>query len=161
MPLPAAALQFPLAHPVVAAVIPGPRTAAEFNENLPLFTLKIPPACGPICATKDLLHPNAPVPAYPCRSCECDPWRTQFFEDVACPDDVIIPTDDRDAWPLYPGHRWIYDKLAVALSQGLDAAPHGVMPPHFPVFSKPIMNLRGMGVGSRAIINQEDLPRLA
>ena len=46
-------------------------------------------------------------------------------------------------------HRWIYDKLAVALSQGLDAAPHGVMPPRFPVFSKPIMNLRGMGSGSQ------------
>ena len=42
VPLPAAALQFPLAHPVVAAVIPGPRNATEFNENLPLFTLKIP-----------------------------------------------------------------------------------------------------------------------
>ena len=47
--------------------------------------------------------------------------------------------------------RWIYDKLAVALSQGLDAAPHGVMPPAFPVFSKPIMNLRGMGTGSQVI----------
>ncbi|MGE0420067.1 MAG: hypothetical protein AB7O80_24950, partial [Acetobacteraceae bacterium] len=39
----------------------------------------------------------------------------------------------------------------VALSQGLQAAPHGVMPPLFPVFSKPLMNLRGMGTGSRVI----------
>jgi hypothetical protein len=82
---------------------------------------------------------------------ECDPWRGQYFDNIACPDDVIIPTDDPDAWQLYPAHRWIYDKLAVALSQGLEAAPHGVMPPHFPVFSKPITNLRGMGVDSRAI----------
>jgi hypothetical protein len=82
---------------------------------------------------------------------QTDPWRVQFFTNVACPDDVIIPTKDWEAWPLYPRHRWIYDKLAVALSQGLDAAPHGVIPPRFPVFSKPIMNLRSMGAGSLPI----------
>ena len=62
-----------------------------------------------------------------------------------------MPTEDADAWLWYPGHRWVYDKLAVALSQGLEAAPHGVMPARFPVFSKPIVNLRGMGTGSRLI----------
>jgi D-threo-aldose 1-dehydrogenase len=63
VPLPAAALQFPLAHPVVAAVIPGPRNAAEFNENLPLFTMKIPPGLWSDLRNEKLLHPNAPVPA--------------------------------------------------------------------------------------------------
>jgi hypothetical protein len=87
---------------------------------------------------------------------ECDPWREQYFRDIACPDDVVIPTDDPDAWTLYPAHRWIYDKLAVALSQGLDAAPHGVIPPSFPVFSKPMVNLRGMGAGSRPIADAAD-----
>jgi hypothetical protein len=76
---------------------------------------------------------------------QTDPWRTQFFQDVACPEAVTIPTKDWEAWTLFPAHRWIYDKLAVALSQGLDAAPHGVPPPHYPVFSKPMMNLRSMG----------------
>ena len=46
--------------------------------------------------------------------------------------------------------------MAVALSQGLEAAPHGVMPPRFPVFSKPTTNLRGMGVGSRVIVSEAD-----
>jgi hypothetical protein len=87
---------------------------------------------------------------------ECDPWRLQYFEHVPCPDDLIIPTDDPDSWQLYPAHRWIYDKMAVALSQGLEAAPHGVTPPGFPVFSKPITNLRGMGIGSRAIASEAD-----
>jgi hypothetical protein len=82
---------------------------------------------------------------------QTDPWRTQFFQNVPCPDDVTIPTKDWEAWPLFPNHRWIYDKLAVALSQGLDAAPHGVIPPRFPVFSKPMMNLRSMGAGSLPI----------
>ena len=62
VPLPAAALQFPLAHPVVAAVIPGPRNAAEVAENLPYFTMKIPPGLWSDLRTEGLLHPNAPVP---------------------------------------------------------------------------------------------------
>src|SRR5665213_928619 len=37
VPLAAAALQFPLAHPQVAAIIPGPRSAAEFTANLALM----------------------------------------------------------------------------------------------------------------------------
>jgi hypothetical protein len=87
---------------------------------------------------------------------ERDVWRLQYFEHVPCPDGVFIPTDDVSAWPLYPAHRWVYDKLAVALSQGLDAAPHGVIPPRFPVFSKPMINLRGMGAGSRVIENEAE-----
>jgi D-threo-aldose 1-dehydrogenase len=63
VPLPAAALQFPLAHPVVAAIIPGPRSADEFNENLPLFTMKIPAGLWSDLLNENLLHPNAPVPA--------------------------------------------------------------------------------------------------
>lgn len=82
---------------------------------------------------------------------EADPWRMQYFEGVACPAGVEIPTEDADAWEWYPAHRWVYDKLRVAQSQGIAAAPHGVMPPGFPVFSKPIVNLRGMGTGSRVI----------
>ena len=63
VPLTAAALQFPVAHPVVASVIPGPRSAAEFNENLPLFTLKIPPGLWSDLRNENLVHPNAPVPS--------------------------------------------------------------------------------------------------
>ncbi len=88
--------------------------------------------------------------------CEIDPWRTQYFENVACSADVRIPTEDSDAWLWNPTHRWVYDKLAVAVSQGLDAAPHGVSPPTYPVFSKPIYNLKGMGVGSRRLDSEAD-----
>jgi D-threo-aldose 1-dehydrogenase len=62
VPMAAAALQFPLAHPVVASVIPGPRSAAEFSENLPLFSLKIPPGLWSDLRAEHLLHPDAPVP---------------------------------------------------------------------------------------------------
>jgi len=62
VPLPAAALQFPLAHPAVCAIIPGPRNAAEFDANLPLFTQPIPSALWSDLKTEGLLHPAAPVP---------------------------------------------------------------------------------------------------
>ncbi|MBM3519333.1 MAG: hypothetical protein FJX63_00940 [Alphaproteobacteria bacterium] len=83
--------------------------------------------------------------------CERDPWRLQFFEGIPCPDGVNIPTDDPDAWEWYPEHRWVYDKLRIAASQGIVCGPHGVPPPNFPVFSKPMMNLKGMGIGSRVL----------
>src|SRR5271165_1966547 len=88
--------------------------------------------------------------------CEADPWRLQYFDGIPCPDNVDIPTEDADAWTWYPAHRWVYDKLRVAQSQGIAAAPHGVMPPAFPVFSKPIVNLRGMGIGSRVIASAQE-----
>jgi hypothetical protein len=84
------------------------------------------------------------------------PWRHQFFDTVACPADVFIPTDDPEAWEWNPRHRWVFDKLQVALSQGLRAGPHGTEPPQFPVFSKPIMNFRGLGAGSRVLHSAED-----
>jgi hypothetical protein len=86
--------------------------------------------------------------------CEADPWRLQYFAHVTTA--ANIPTEDSDAWQWYPAQRWIYNKLAVALSQGLDAGPHGTMVPRFPIFSKPIINLKGMGVGSRVLHSQAD-----
>ena len=53
------------------------------------------------------------------------PWRHQYFDPVPCPPDLYIPTDDPEAWEWNPAHRWVFDKLQVALSQGLAAGPHG------------------------------------
>src|SRR5215467_15512525 len=89
---------------------------------------------------------RAPMPI-----CEADPWRMQYFEHAACPADLNIPTEDADAWSWYPAHRWVYDKIAVAESQGIACAPHGVPPLVYPVFSKPIVNLKGMGIESRVL----------
>lgn len=61
-PLPAAALQFPLAHPVVSSVIPGSRSAAEFTEILNWATQDIPGAFWSDLREADLLHPDAPIP---------------------------------------------------------------------------------------------------
>jgi hypothetical protein len=91
--------------------------------------------------------------------CEADPWRMQYFEDVYCPPDLRIPTEDFDAYEWNPAHHWVYNKLLIAESQGIICAPHGVTPRSFPVFSKPLINLRGMGAGSRVLDSVDEYKR--
>ncbi len=90
---------------------------------------------------------------------ECDPWREQYFEGVCCPEDLDIPTDDALAYKLEPSHRWLYNKLLVARSQGLECGVPSRPPTAYPVFSKPITNLEGMGVGSHIVRNSGDFQR--
>lgn len=80
--------------------------------------------------------------------CERDSWRDQYFSGVPCPDDVRIPTDDPDAFAWFPKHNRIYDKLHVALSQGLAAGDADTMPDRFPVFVKPRFSMKGMGMNA-------------
>ena len=58
----AAALQFCAAHPVVAAVIPGPRTAAEVRQNADLMQAEIPGALWAELRGAGLLPEGAPTP---------------------------------------------------------------------------------------------------
>ena len=68
-----------------------------------------------------------------------------------------LAVSDAAAWRLNPAHRHIYDKLRLALSAGLAAAPCGVAPMDLgiaadaEVFVKPITNLAGMGLSARAV----------
>jgi hypothetical protein len=87
---------------------------------------------------------------------ECDPWREQYFTGVQCPPDVHIPTDDMDGYKFNPWHRWIYNKLRVAQSQGLDCGLHDAAPSRYPVFCKPVTNLKGMGAGSCVLRDERD-----
>jgi hypothetical protein len=85
-----------------------------------------------------------------------DPWRAPSFRDVAGATSTQIPTDDTDAVNLNPAHRWVYDKLLVAKSQGLECGTHSQAPPRYPVFCKPVTNLNGMGVGARVLLSERD-----
>ena len=87
---------------------------------------------------------------------ECDPWREQYFADVYCPPDVHIPTDDVDGYKFNPRHRWIYNRLLVAQSQGLECGLHDSRPPRYPVFCKPVTNLKGMGAGTNVLESERD-----
>jgi D-threo-aldose 1-dehydrogenase len=62
VPLIAAALQFPLAHPAVSAVLPGPRDVQEMEENSELLRYPIPPGLWTDLRNAKLLRPDAPTP---------------------------------------------------------------------------------------------------
>ena len=62
VPLAAAALQFPLGHPAVAAIIPGAAAPAEVERNLAHLRTAIPADLWSELKAEGLLHPEAPVP---------------------------------------------------------------------------------------------------
>jgi D-threo-aldose 1-dehydrogenase len=62
VPLAAAALQFPLAHPAVASLIFGARTAAEVGANCRLAALELPARLWSDLKDEGLLDPAAPTP---------------------------------------------------------------------------------------------------
>ena len=88
-----------------------------------------------------------------------DPWRVQYFDAVPCPADVHVPIDDIDCWEWFPDYRYIYDKLHVARSQGVESGTATDPPRHFPVFAKPRVNLKGMGLGSCVLRSEADFRR--
>lgn len=61
--LPAAALQFPLAHPAVASIIPGAAHPNEVAQNVDLLQTPIPPSFWTDLKDKGLIHPDAPTPS--------------------------------------------------------------------------------------------------
>ena len=62
VPMVAAALQFPGAHPSVVSVIPGAMSLDEMQSNLDADAVVIPPALWDALRAEGLLHPAAPVP---------------------------------------------------------------------------------------------------
>ncbi len=64
VPLPAAALQFPLLHPAVAAVLTGMRSAAEVRQNVDFLRRPIPPAFWEALSRAGFA-PDAEIPPSP------------------------------------------------------------------------------------------------
>ena len=62
VPLQAAALQFPLGHPSIAAIIPGSVSPNEVEQNLGWFKTDIPADCWAELKAEGLLRNDAPVP---------------------------------------------------------------------------------------------------
>ncbi len=61
--MPAAALKFPLTHPAVASVIPGPRTPTELQQILDWWQQDIPDALWDALAEKGLFAAGTPMPS--------------------------------------------------------------------------------------------------
>src|SRR6201994_5007359 len=58
----AAAMQFPLFHPALCAVIPGALAAREVKQNVERLSVKIPTGLWSELKREKLLDPNAPTP---------------------------------------------------------------------------------------------------
>jgi D-threo-aldose 1-dehydrogenase len=61
--LAAAALQFPLAHPQVASVIPGLGSLLRVENTLKLYKTRIPATFWHDLKNEGLIHASAPIPA--------------------------------------------------------------------------------------------------
>ena len=60
--------------------------------------------------------------------------------------------EDFQAWEFYKkkGYRWAFNKMEVAMRQGLNAGPAGTAPEYSGTYiSRPIYNLYGMGIGAK------------
>ncbi len=62
VPLPAAALQFLLAHPAIASHVPGTRTVEQMEQNIAWISHPIPPAFWQELKRSGLLREDAPSP---------------------------------------------------------------------------------------------------
>lgn len=58
----AAALQFPLAHPLIVSVVPGPRSATHVHAYRSAMAEGIPPAFWQALRTQGLIRDDAPLP---------------------------------------------------------------------------------------------------
>lgn len=61
--MPAAALKFPLTHPAIASVIPGPRTPGELQQILDWWATDIPDGVWDTMADKGLFASGTPLPS--------------------------------------------------------------------------------------------------
>jgi hypothetical protein len=67
--------------------------------------------------------------------------------------------EDHEAWERYgkTDLRWVFNKLEVALRQGLHAGPGGTAPHHNGLYiSRPVFNIYGMGIGAKQFSYDEN-----
>lgn len=65
VPLPAAALQFPLAHPAVVSCMAGAHSGAQLRQNIAWLQTSLPPAFWAALRERGLVDERAPLPMYP------------------------------------------------------------------------------------------------
>jgi hypothetical protein len=68
--------------------------------------------------------------------------------------------EDFESWNLYKNteHRWVFNKLEVALLQGLHAGPAATAPDRNGKYvMRPIYNIYGMGIGAKTFTYNKDV----
>ena len=62
-----------------------------------------------------------------------------------CPKEIIIPTNDFEAYDFFKKFQNLYNKKWIAESQNISCGLQKTEPKQFPVIIRPIKNLQGMG----------------
>jgi len=75
-------------------------------------------------------------------------------------DGVLIPTTDDVAWKHYSFHRWVYNKLEIAETQGLSCGLVPTEPTEFPVVVKPVFNLFGGSINASVCHNMDEYRKI-
>lgn len=68
----------------------------------------------------------------------------------------IIPKNDIEAWNKYPEYNFLYNKMFIAEFESIKNGPMPIEPNSYPVVSKPIINLYGMGLSSNIINTKKE-----
>ena len=70
----------------------------------------------------------------------------------------VVAEEDFQTWRIFPKYRNLFNKMEIALAQGLDAGPAGVNPLHEGHYiSRPTYNLYGMGIGAKKFWYSDDM----
>jgi len=70
--------------------------------------------------------------------------------------DIHYPKNDIEAYEIYSKYSIVYNKLEIAKFQNIECNPFPIYPKKYPIISKPIINLYGMGKGAIKINNEEE-----
>jgi len=66
--------------------------------------------------------------------------------------------EDFQTWRIFPKYRNLFNKMEIALQQGLKSGPAAVNPLHDGYYiSRPIYNLYGMGIGAKKFWYSDDM----
>ena len=77
------------------------------------------------------------------------------FKNKGC----YIPLNDTEAYTIYTNHNKVYNKLELFKFQNIECNPFPCKPSKFPIVSKPIINLFGMGLNAKKINNVKQFNR--
>ncbi len=78
-----------------------------------------------------------------------------------CPKDLIIPTNDFEAYKTYKMYEHLYNKKWIAKSQNIECGSGKTFPKKYPVIVRPQINLHGMGKGTHYVYSQNKLQSIS
>jgi len=81
--------------------------------------------------------------------------REYLYKTLKCPSNVIIPTNDIEAFSTLPKYNWVYDKQNICRDFGIRYGTQKDIPDKFPVIVKPYINLFSLSKGLRSESNED------